>query len=202
MSATSQAHPASAALAQAAGYLTVDTAIRERALAYPTRIALVEDQHRISYGELQSRVERLCHALLRLGVGRRDRIAVLSENRSEFVETILAAATLGAIVACQNWRQSDAEQGHCLRLVEPALVLASPRYVDRLAAIPHGARHPRPRRSGWCRRPSRHRPAAGWRLPKPAITQLRSSTITSWPYLPSGAQSESPCRRASKATAQ
>ena len=141
MSGTPQAHPTPAALALAAAELTVDTAIRERALAYPTRIALVQDERRLSYGELQSRVERLCHVLVRLGVGRRERIAVLSENRAEFVETILAAATLGAIVACQNWRQSDAELDHCLRLVEPCLVLASPRYVNRLDAIPHGARH-------------------------------------------------------------
>ena len=109
-------------------------------MAYPDRIALVHDGRRISYGELQSRVDRLCHALQRLGVGRQDRIAVLSENRIEFVETLLAAAALGAIVACQNWRQSDAELDHCMRLVEPQLVLASPRYAPRLAQIAHGAR--------------------------------------------------------------
>ena len=141
MTSILHAHPTPAALVQAAAQLTVDTAIRERALANPARIALVQDERRLSYGELQSRVERLCHVLERLGVGRRDRIAVLSENRTEFVESILAAATLGAIVACQNWRQSDAELDHCLRLVEPCLVLASPRYVNRLSGIPHGARH-------------------------------------------------------------
>ena len=124
----------------AAAELTVDSAVRERAMAYPARIALVQDDRRISYGELQSRVDRLCHALHRMGVGRGDRIAVLSENRLEFVETMLAAAALGAIVACQNWRQTDAELDHCLRLVEPRLVLASPRYAPRLDHIAHGAR--------------------------------------------------------------
>ena len=127
-------------LSSAAAQLTVDTAVRERAMAYPARIALVQDDRRISYGELQSRVDRLCHALDRMGVGRGDRIAVLSENRREFVETLLAAAALGAIVACQNWRQTDAELDHCLRLVEPKLVLASPRYAPRLDQIAHGAR--------------------------------------------------------------
>ena len=141
MTSSLPSQAARAALPLAAAELTVDTAVRERAKAYPRRIALVQDDRRISYGELQSRVERLCHALHRLGVGQRDRIAVLSENRFEFVETILAAATLGAIVACQNWRQSDAELGHCLQLVEPRLVLASPRYAHRLGTVAHGARH-------------------------------------------------------------
>ena len=122
-----------------AGQLTVDSAVRERANIHPDRIALVQDERRVSYGELQSRVNRLCFALQRLGVQRQDRIAVLSENRLEYVETLLAAATLGAIVACQNWRQSEAELSHCVRLVEPRLVLASPRHLSRLATIKHGA---------------------------------------------------------------
>jgi fatty-acyl-CoA synthase len=126
-------------LALDASLLTVDAAVRERAITYPDRIALVEDERRISYRELLARVDRLCHALQRLGVQRGDRIAVLSENRSEYVETLLAAATLGAIVACQNTRQSDAELEHCMRLVEPRLVLVSPRYAERLVAVAHGA---------------------------------------------------------------
>ena len=124
----------------AAAELTVDTAVRERAIAYPDRIALVQDDRSISYRELQARVDRLSHALHRLGVGRQDRIAVLAENRFEFVETWLAAAALGAIVACQNWRQSDTELDHCLRLVEPTLVVASPRFLPRVAQVAHGAR--------------------------------------------------------------
>ena len=48
-------------------------------MAYPDRVALVQDGRRICYVELQCRVDRLCHALQRLGVGRQERIAVLSQ---------------------------------------------------------------------------------------------------------------------------
>ena len=131
-----------------ASQLTVDTAVSERARIHPGRIALVQAlqgeqgeqrEQRVTYAELQARVHRLCRALQRLGVQRQDRIAVLSENRLEYVETLLAAATLGAIVACQNWRQSESELSHCLLLVQPRLVLASPRQLSRLAPIEHGA---------------------------------------------------------------
>ena len=117
-----------------AAALTVDTAVHERALIHPARTALVQDDRHVSYGELQRRVDRLCHALDRLGVRHGDRIAVLAENRVEYVEVLLAAAALGAIVACQNWRQSDAELDHCMRLVEPGLLLISPRYTSRTIA--------------------------------------------------------------------
>ena len=56
-----------------------------------------------------------------------DRVALLSENRAEFLELFLAAARLGAIVACQNWRLAPPELAHCLRLVEPAVAVVSPR---------------------------------------------------------------------------
>ena len=134
-----------ASLPLLASQLTVDTAVGERARIHPDRVALVQvaqgeqGEQRITYAELQARVHRLCHALQRLGVQRQDRIAVLSENRLEYVETLLAAAALGAIVACQNWRQSESELGHCLRLVEPRLVLTSERQLARLAPIEHGA---------------------------------------------------------------
>ena len=134
---------AAGGLPMQASQLTVDSAVRERATIHPDRIALVQDGRRVSYRDLQSRVHRLCFALQRLGVQRQDRIAVLSENRLEYVETLLAAATLGAIVACQNWRQSEVELSHCLRLVAPRLVLASPRHLSpnlsRLATTDHGA---------------------------------------------------------------
>ena len=62
-----------------------------------------------SYFELNDRVDRLTHVMLSLKVARGDRIAVLSENRHEYVELYLTAAKLGAIIACQNWRQSATE---------------------------------------------------------------------------------------------
>ena len=126
---------AGTALTRAAAALTVDAAFRERAAAHPARIALVQDERRISYAELQDRVDRLCLGLLRLGVQRGDRIAVLSENRFEYVEVLLAAAHIGAIVACQNWRLSAAELEHCLRLVGPRVVLLSNRHLPQLAAF-------------------------------------------------------------------
>src|SRR5689334_7273568 len=69
------------------------------------------------------------------GVKHGDRIAILSENRLEFLELFLAAARLGAIVACQNWRLAGPELVHCLNLVEPAAVLVSPRHEAKLAAL-------------------------------------------------------------------
>ena len=50
------------------------------------------------------------------------------------------AAKLGVTLACQNWRQADAELQHCIRLVEPALLVVSERARRRRStALDHGA---------------------------------------------------------------
>src|SRR5262245_63281348 len=81
----------------------------------PERLALVDGERRITYAALGDRVGRLAPWLRRHGVGQGTRIAILSENRLEYLELFLAAAWLGAIVACQNWRLAPPELAHCLR---------------------------------------------------------------------------------------
>ncbi len=87
-----------------------------------------------TYAELLARVDRLAAALRARGLGLGDRIGLLSENRSESLEIFLAAAKLGACVACQNWRLKPGELRHCLALVAPRHVFVSERHGKALAA--------------------------------------------------------------------
>ena len=122
----------------AAAELTVGGLFAEQRRRGPGRTALQQGERRITYAELDERSDRLARHLAAAGVGHGDRIAILSENRHEYVEAQLACAKLGAIAACQNWRLADAELLHCLTLVSPRLALASPRHADRLSALDHG----------------------------------------------------------------
>lgn len=101
-------------------------------------LALVDGERRLGYAALAQRTVQLARALAARGIGRGDRIAILSENRAEYVEVQLAAAHLGAIAACQNHRMADAELQYCLRHVAPAAAFVSPRMSGRLAALGHG----------------------------------------------------------------
>ena len=48
---------------------------------------------------------------------------------------MLAAAKLGVLVGCQNWRQADAELPHCLALADPKLMLYSERLAPALGRL-------------------------------------------------------------------
>lgn len=126
------------AVALAASGVTVGSLFAAQVVQGPGRTALQQGEQLISYAMLADRADRLARHLASRGVGRGDRVAVLSENRFEYVETQLACARLGAIAACQNWRLADAELLHCLRLVAPSLACVSPRYSARLAKLDHG----------------------------------------------------------------
>lgn len=127
-------------LAQRAGGLTVDSAFRARVKLHPAAPAVEQDGRTLSYAQLHERVCRLSRVLVALGVRRHDRVAVLSENRHEYLELQLACASVGATLACQNWRQSKTELEHCVRLAEPCIGFVSARHADKLVGIEHGCR--------------------------------------------------------------
>ncbi|MGQ0546099.1 MAG: class I adenylate-forming enzyme family protein [Betaproteobacteria bacterium] len=118
-------------------FQTVTALFRAQVYARPERVAIREGGRARTYAQLGQRVERLAAALAAQGVRRGDRMAVLSENRAEYAEVELAAAHLGAIAACQNWRQADPELAHCLRLVEPSVLFVSERYAPVARRIEH-----------------------------------------------------------------
>jgi len=129
----------------AAGWLDVYALFAEQARLQPDALALeiagppnvgdagVLSQH--SYADVLGRVDALAGLLQVRGIARGDRVAVVSENRLEYLCTFLAAARIGAIVACQNWRLAPGEMQHCLDLVEPSLILQSGRFDDLLDGL-------------------------------------------------------------------
>ncbi|HMA88447.1 MAG TPA: AMP-binding protein [Burkholderiales bacterium] len=117
--------------------LTVGDCLRKQAVIRAGAIALEGAGKRYTYAELDERVNRLANALARKGIARGVRIAILSENQPAYLELELAAARLGAIVACLNWRLAAEELAHCIALASPALLLTSARYAPALAGVSH-----------------------------------------------------------------
>lgn len=118
-----------------AGFLTVYGLFAAQVARDPSATALVQGDFALSYGDLDRRVRRLAAALHARGIRRGDRIALLSENRFEYAEIELAAAYIGAVVACQNWRLAAEELQHCIDLVSPSVVIVSQRFRPTLDTL-------------------------------------------------------------------
>jgi fatty-acyl-CoA synthase len=83
--------------------------LARHALMQPDATALRFLGHTTTSGELDRRVTALAGALSRRGVGFGDRVMVLMLNRTEFIESFLAANRLGAIAVPVNFRMTPPE---------------------------------------------------------------------------------------------
>jgi len=117
------------------GYLTIGEALKNNARIIPNRIAIEYEGKKLSFAQLNTRVNRLANAMTAIGIGRGDRIAVLAENRLEYCEVVYAAAKLGAIVPCLNWRLSADELKYCITLTTPDTIVVSSGYRQMFERI-------------------------------------------------------------------
>jgi fatty-acyl-CoA synthase len=83
--------------------------LTKRAFLGGDKEALVDGERRLTYSELNQRVNRLARSLQVLGLAHGDRCAILAYNCLEYVEVIFATAKLGLTLVPLNWRLSPPE---------------------------------------------------------------------------------------------
>ncbi|MCV7432720.1 long-chain-fatty-acid--CoA ligase [Mycolicibacterium bacteremicum] len=83
--------------------------LSRHALMQPDKTALRFLGQTTTWAELDRRVDALAGALVRRGVEAGDRVLILMLNRTEFIETFLAANRLGAIAVPVNFRMTPPE---------------------------------------------------------------------------------------------
>ena len=81
----------------------------------PAAEAVVDGDLRLTYAELNGRVNRLAHALTERGYRRGDRVALVAANCAEFLVVYFACAKLGLVCVPVNLGWNPAEVTHVLR---------------------------------------------------------------------------------------
>jgi fatty-acyl-CoA synthase len=96
------------------GMLTLGETLDRSAIAFPDKEVicfLSKDDKRITYAELNERVNRLAGGLVKLGIKAGDKVALWMPNRPEWIVTLFAVARIGAaLVPMDTWyKSSEAE---------------------------------------------------------------------------------------------
>jgi len=103
---------------------------------YGDRVALQSKKNGtyqpLTYRRLFERVEELATAFLEFGLKKGDGVAMLSENRTEWAVTYLAAVTAGLVAVPVDKDLTDREIRHILNFSKPRVLICSQEYVDRL----------------------------------------------------------------------
>src|ERR1700729_1815954 len=99
----------------------------------PDHVAVLAGDDRWTYGELDRAANALAQHLAARGVGRGDRVAVMTSNRPEFVVAVHAASKLGAAPVMLNSSWKALEVGTAVGLTAPRYGVADGSGVDLLA---------------------------------------------------------------------
>lgn len=114
--------------------------VRRWAEETPSAEVAVLGELRITYADLLARVDRLAKALLSADISPGDRVAVMQTPHPEYLVTLLAAASIGAIWVGLNPKYRLEELMHVMNDSQPKLLLTRSRvgerdYSDELGAI-------------------------------------------------------------------
>jgi len=112
-----------------AEFLTISASI------VPEREALVCNGTRLTYQQVQERVNRLVNALMDLGVERGHKVAVMALNSHRYIETYYACAKLGAVFVPLNYRAKREELTYMVNNSDASIFLVGERYLELIASI-------------------------------------------------------------------
>jgi len=98
-------------------------------------LALVQDERRMSWGELLGRSAQMAQALADAGVAADDRVAFLDKNGIEHFEVFFGAAMLNAVCVDVNWRLAAPEVQFIVDDADAKVLVVGPDFVPILDEI-------------------------------------------------------------------
>ena len=114
--------------------VSVAAAVRgQRNLARPTRSRSSTTIGRSRTRRSTARTNALANELARLGLGERDRLAILCRNESAFVESVVACAKLGADVLPLNTSFAAGELAAVIEREQPPVLIHDAEFAEIVA---------------------------------------------------------------------
>lgn len=101
------------------------TVLMEKHIAtIPDRPAIWFEDERYTWGEFDARANAYARFFTARGVGPGDTVALLMDNRPEYLFTIMGLSKIGAVCACVNTHATGSALAHAVRLGKPRFLLA------------------------------------------------------------------------------
>lgn len=109
--------------------------VEERVKQFPNNIIIKYEDRKISYRQFNKAANRVAHYLEGQGVGFGDVVALLMENRPEYLIYQLAITKLGATAALINNSQKGQVLLHSMNLVKPTSVVVGDEVLQPLIDV-------------------------------------------------------------------
>ena len=123
----------SAALVDRARQHAFGDLLRRTAARLPDKLAVVSGERRLTFAEFEAAANRCAHALTARGLGKGDRLALLSHNCWQYVVVAFATAKLGVVLVPVNFMLGADEVAYILRHAEVRAIVAEDALVPTAA---------------------------------------------------------------------
>ncbi|WP_042551213.1 AMP-binding protein, partial [Ralstonia solanacearum] len=124
------------ATAQPVPEASIPALFEQQAARAPEAVAIVCDDRRLTYAELNARANRLAHHLIGLGVRTEDRVAVLLDDSTDFVIAIAAVLKAGAVYTPLSSRYPDERKQWIMADAAAGVLLVKGDAPEGLRAMP------------------------------------------------------------------
>ncbi len=113
---------------------TYDAMVRASVARNPDGEAVVCGDRRLSYRDLDGLVERTAHGFIRRGLRPGDRVAVMLDNRLEYLVAILAAVRAGGIAVPLGTRLGPMDVAYIVENAAPSFAVTAREWLPRFPA--------------------------------------------------------------------
>ena len=110
---------------------TIPALIAEMALRFPEREALIGGHQRLTFAQLATAVDAMAASLLRHGIGKGDKVAILMGNRIEWIVADFAICSIGAIMVGVNTWVTARELAYVLSHSEACLLITTGQFLKQ-----------------------------------------------------------------------
>lgn len=112
--------------------------MRRGASFHREKVFLVYNDRRLTFGEVLDRTDRLSVGLTQhCGIRKGERVAMLLQNRPEFIETYWAVVQLGAVIVPVNFRLTIKEIAYILNNAGVRVLIAQPNFAPMYDELRH-----------------------------------------------------------------
>jgi fatty-acyl-CoA synthase len=117
------------------GRRNVPELLEARAAAFPGRAAILFGDERFTYGDWNSYANRVAHWARREGLRRGDVVALLMDNRPEYLFVWSGLSKLGVVTALVNTNLTGRQLEHAFASARPTRVVVGAELLDRLTTV-------------------------------------------------------------------
>ncbi|HIJ21058.1 MAG TPA: AMP-binding protein, partial [Deltaproteobacteria bacterium] len=108
--------------------MNVGSLLTNSANKFPDRLAIISEEGRFTFRVFNQRTDRLAVAMLKAGLKKGDRVAILFLNSVYFVETYIAAIKAGLVAAPINFRLAAPEILYILNHSQSKMLFYAPEF--------------------------------------------------------------------------